>query len=39
MLLGLSSIAARRAMILRSLIFIGAIESTGSRISDENTGL
>ena len=38
-LLALSSSAARRAMILRSLIGIGASELTGTRISPENPAL
>ena len=33
--LGRSSIAARRAMILRALIGIGSIEFSGTRTSDE----
>ena len=37
--LALSSSAARRAMILRSLISIGAIEVIGTRISPANAGL
>ena len=38
-LLALSSSAARRAMILRSLIFIGGIELMGARISPLNAAL
>ena len=39
MLLGTSSSAARRAMILRSDISIGAIDDTGTRISPANAAL
>ena len=39
MLLGLSSSAARRAMILRSDIGIAAIVEAGTRISPENAAL
>ena len=39
MLLGLSSSAARRAMILRSDISIGAIVDAGTRISPANAAL
>ncbi len=38
-LLGFSSSAARRAMILRSDISIGAIDEFGTRISPENAAL
>ena len=39
MLLADSSIAARRAMILRSESSIGAIDDIGTRNSPENAGL
>ena len=38
-LFGLSSIAARRAMILRSLISSGFSEVSGTRTSEENAAL
>jgi hypothetical protein len=37
--LGVSSMAARRAMILRSLISIGSRDDMGMRISPEKAGL
>jgi hypothetical protein len=39
MLFGRSSIAARRAMTLRSESAIGSIELSGTRTSEENAGL